>query len=571
MTPPRAFDGFGKNNSSSSINHAASDRLRPTSGMLSEEMGLMDRLELAGVSVVVASRFFPWWACVLGKAGVTYLHKSSPWVELSDAYFARFNVVIRKIANLLDVVPHLRGVHTLFVDTRLLVGNSDTTALSRSDVKCVVVTSGFNSKPPTGFAGFEVPFNHVNALLRLTDFLSPPKRRVRSKRISFVTYGFGDASGKGFGAALKLWNGVVFYRQGIWEYRITYEQSSNYRELRNLVDSLERAAEKGLLNGTEIWMFTDNSVAEAAFFRGSSKSRELNHLVLRLRRLEMELGVRIMVVHVLGKRMILTGIDGVSRGGMNAGVMAGADMLSYVPLHLSLLQRSLSLRGWLKEWIGDGGLFLEASDWPRKHLNHGTYVWSPPPAAAPAALDGLGESIHKRPTSVHVVVVPRLLTALWRKQLGKLTDVMLTVPLGCPTWQADNLEPLILAISLPLSHSLPWRFRNTPVTQDVEQRLPQMWLSSFGDIGHTLRKLLRKARNFQRVKVCGVLSVMMMTQKMTCSRSSVRSVQKTSTRWWTTRTRKGSWRQGTVITLCVSSSVICVTFGIFNVVRREWG
>ena len=130
-------------------------------------------------------------------------------------------------------------------------------------------------------------------------------------------------------------------------------------------------------------------------------------------------------------------------------------------------------------------MFLEASDWPRKHLNHGTYVWSPPPASAPAALEWLGESKHKRPTLVHVVVVPRLLTALWRKQLGGggVTDVMLTVPLGCPAWQADKLEPLILAISLTLSHSLPWRFRNTPATQDVEQRVPQMWSSSFGDIG----------------------------------------------------------------------------------------
>ena len=190
-------------------------------------------------------------------------------------------------------------------------------------------------------------------------------------------------------------------------------------------------------------MITDDSVAEAAFFCGSSKSRELNHLVRRLRRLEMELGVRIMVVHVSGKRMILIGIDGVSRGNMNAGVMAGADMLSYVPLHLSSLQRSPSLRGWLEEWIGDGGLFLEAADWLQKHFNHGTYVWSPPPAAAPAALEWLGGSIRKRPTSVHVIVIPRLLTALWRKQMGKLSDVMLTVPMGCPAWQADNLEPLI--------------------------------------------------------------------------------------------------------------------------------
>jgi hypothetical protein len=47
------------------------------------------------------------------------------------------------------------------------------------------------------------------------------------------------------------------------------------------VDSLKRAAEKGLLEGTEVWMFTDNTTAKAAF-RGSSKSRQLHKLVLRL-------------------------------------------------------------------------------------------------------------------------------------------------------------------------------------------------------------------------------------------------------------------------------------------------
>jgi hypothetical protein len=108
----------------------------------------------------------------------------------------------------------------------------------------------------------------------------------------------------------------------------------------------------------------------------------------------------------------------------------------------------------------------------------------------------LGESVHKRSTSVHVIVIPRLLTALWRKQLGKVTDLMLTaVPLGCPAWQADNLEPLILAISLPLSKSFPWRFRNTPATHDVECRVPPMWTTSFDDIGPALRKLLLQARN----------------------------------------------------------------------------
>jgi hypothetical protein len=44
--------------------------------------------------------------------------------------------------------------------------------------------------------------------------------------------------------------------------------------------------------------------------------------------------------------MIMTGIDGVSRGDMNAGVMAGADMLYFVPLNLSELHRSPTLTRW---------------------------------------------------------------------------------------------------------------------------------------------------------------------------------------------------------------------------------
>ena len=109
------------------------------------------------------------------------------------------------------------------------------------------------------------------------------------------------------------------------------------------MESLEGAAEKGILDGTEVWMFTDNTTAKAAFFRGSSKSRELHNLVPRLWVLEMKLGARIWVVHVSGSRMIMTGIDGVSRGDMNAGVMAGADMLSFVPLNLSAVYWSATL------------------------------------------------------------------------------------------------------------------------------------------------------------------------------------------------------------------------------------
>ena len=144
---------------------------------------------------------------------------------------------------------------------------------------------------------------------------------------------------------------------------------------------------------------------------------------------------------------------------MNAGVMTGTDMLSFVPLNLSAMHRSPKLTNWLQSWVGDGATILEPSQWPKIHENHGTYVWSPPPAPAPAALEWLGELVHKRPTSVHVIVIPRLLKALWRKRLEKITDLMLTVPLGCPAWQADNLEPLILVISLPFIEIFPLAFQ----------------------------------------------------------------------------------------------------------------
>jgi hypothetical protein len=45
--------------------------------------------------------------------------------------------------------------------------------------------------------------------------------------------------------------------------------------------------------------------------------------------------------------MIKVGVDGVSRGDLNAGVMAGANMLSFVPLHLSAVDCLEGLLPWL--------------------------------------------------------------------------------------------------------------------------------------------------------------------------------------------------------------------------------
>ncbi len=187
--------------------------------------------------------------------------------------------------------------------------------------------------------GFAVPVTRfkddITALRQLTDFDLPPLRVVRPTQVVQVFYGFGDASDKQFGATLsqnyncrarlakgtKGQNGMRF-RIGLWLAE-EEEESSNYKELKNLVDMVDEEAKAGRLRNCEFFLFTDNSTAESCFYRGSSKSRHLHALVLVLRALEMTHGMVIHVIHVSGKRMIAQGTDGCSRGSLMEGVMAG--------------------------------------------------------------------------------------------------------------------------------------------------------------------------------------------------------------------------------------------------------
>ena len=52
----------------------------------------------------------------------------------------------------------------------------------------------------------------------------------------------------------------------------------------------------------------------------------------------MDYGFTLHVVHVAGTRMIEQGTDGLSRGALLEGVMAGQDMLSFVDLLRTAIQ-----------------------------------------------------------------------------------------------------------------------------------------------------------------------------------------------------------------------------------------
>jgi hypothetical protein len=114
---------------------------------------------------------------------------------------------------------------------------------------------------------------------------TPPVISDRVSRILTVIYAFTDASGLGFGDTFLI-KGNIEYTIGVWGKKEA-AQSSNYIELCNTMDAIERHAVDGKLEESAIYFCTNNSTMENALYHGRSKeSRSLHELVVRLKVLE---------------------------------------------------------------------------------------------------------------------------------------------------------------------------------------------------------------------------------------------------------------------------------------------
>ena len=352
----------------------------------------------------------------------------------------------------------------------------------------------------------------IRALKELFTLESTPKVRIRSKKVLAVLYGFCDASGSGFGSMISSKNGI-YYRIGLWG-KDSEDESSNWREFENAVEACELEAREGRLDGTELFLFTDNSTVEAALYKGNSSSPKLFELVVRLRKLELAHGARIRVAHVAGTRMIAQGTDGVSRGQLKEGVSVGEDILSHIPLNEGALDRSPALKEWIENFSDKEAVFLSPTDWferghdqvtpesPTIHLEQGdswepvidsgrTYVWTPPPGAASTAIEELRKARIKRTESTHMFLCPRLLTPEWLKQLHKASDIVLTIPPNCPIWPSSMHEPLIFGLMLPYSKFSPWQLKTAPKVVKLGGQLRQVFNETKGSGGGILWELLQ--------------------------------------------------------------------------------
>ena len=164
-------------------------------------------------------------------------------------------------------------------------------------------------------------------------------------------------------------------------------------------------------------------------------------------------------------------------------------MLKFIPIHQGALERSSTLKEWLTSYLCSDMVFLETSDWfHRAHGEAPLFVWSPAPPVADACLSQLCEARHTRPYIGHVVVIPNVMTGRWRKNLRKVADVVIKIPIGVGIWPETMHESLTLAILCPLLNRSPWRVRPTTLARDFETEMSGMWNQDCRRQGNCLRK-----------------------------------------------------------------------------------
>ena len=374
----------------------------------------------------------------------------------------------------------------------------------------------------------------VRCLRRLTDTNTPPRERYRAQRAAVSFYMPGDASGKGFGSAL-IGPQKVVYHAGTWARRWRRE-SSNFREADNLVRRVEELVEDGTMQDQELFVFTDNWVFENCYYKGHSASEKLSDVILRLHLAQRSGRLRLHVIHVAGTRMKEWGVDGLSRADYLDGFLAHGDPMAMVPVGQCALTRSDDHRlrtwveGWWNGWLGTTLTLLTPDHWFQLWRVPGPRLWVSPPAAMETVMEVFNEDRLAHPWIPHVFVIPRLMTNLWRKLMGRDADLMFTLEVGDHFWCRRQHEPLIIAVVLPLAHCTryfgPWVARETPQVRvlarelengfkwnkchthqglhDMDGSLCELWKDPESRSRHLLQEFLRWARRFPPVLECVV-------------------------------------------------------------------
>ena len=134
---------------------------------------------------------------------------------------------------------------------------------------------------------------------------------------------------------------------------------------------------------------------------------------------------------------------------------------------------------------------------------------------ADVALEQLWMARTKKQNSTHVLLVCRLLTPKWLKQLWKACDVVLSVPAGTRGWPIDMYEPVQIGVCFLFLSFQPWQFRGVPKIFQMARKLRSVFKEDEVDARIVSRKFWKSCHRIHAclARGCGVPDVIIHPQQ----------------------------------------------------------
>jgi hypothetical protein len=213
-------------------------------------------------------------------------------------------------------------------------------------------------------------------------------RQSRADNAGVLVPSFGDGSGTGTG-------GSVWYRMAFplerwkadWSVDV-YHRSSNWKEMRTLDLTLERAQlqnPRAVVN-TTFFYFTDNLVTYFAVTAGALRSPGLQALVESVKAREEALGCILEPIHVPGTTIIEEGSDDLSRGVWSTPLHERADRTVILSEIFAPVPFSPDVGDWACNQAGLTGVPWHHHSWDHPWIAEAVLgrltVWAPPPEVA---------------------------------------------------------------------------------------------------------------------------------------------------------------------------------------------
>jgi hypothetical protein len=267
---------------------------------------------------------------------------------------------------------------------------------------------------------------------------------------------YGDGSGSGTGGTMQILgsNGscpTMEAWMGTWHSHV-HSFSSNWRELRTLVHTLEReVGGNGRLRHSTLFYFTDNLVTYYIVSGGSSASPELQKLLRRLKYLELTLEIRLEVVHIPGTHMIDQGTDGLSRGLRLTGGGFKRPPRTETQRIFEGVPATANSISWAQQVIGpylqhNRCVFVESTTtWTHHQISGRATLWFPAPEWAHQLMDAVVNAWTEHPWNTEAFfLIPRVFQRDWGRTSKHIQDLGLHIATSIPDYGGNTEIPCVL-------------------------------------------------------------------------------------------------------------------------------